>query len=72
MEQSAGIKLTESMAMWPGAAVSGVYYSHPDSQYFVVGRLARDQVADYADRKGWTLGEAERWLSANLGYDPDD
>ncbi len=72
VEQSAGIKLTESMAMWPGAAVSGVYYSHPDSQYFVVGRLARDQVADYADRKGWTLAEAERWLSANLGYDPDD
>ncbi len=72
VEQSAGIKLTESMAMWPGAAVSGFYYSHPDSQYFVVGRLARDQVADYADRKGWTLGEAERWLSANLGYDPDD
>jgi 5-methyltetrahydrofolate--homocysteine methyltransferase len=72
VEQSAGIQLTESMAMWPGASVSGVYYSHPDSQYFVVGRLARDQVADYADRKGWTLGEAERWLSANLGYDPDD
>ena len=72
VEQSAGIKLTESMAMWPGAAVSGVYYSHPDSQYFVVGRLARDQVEDYAERKGWTLGEAERWLSANLGYDPDD
>jgi 5-methyltetrahydrofolate--homocysteine methyltransferase len=72
VEHSAGIKLTESMAMWPGAAVSGVYYSHPDSQYFVVGRLARDQIEDYADRKGWTLGEAERWLSANLGYDPDD
>ncbi len=72
VEQSAGIKLTESMAMWPGAAVSGVYYSHPESQYFVVGRLARDQVEDYADRKGWTLAEAERWLSANLGYDPDD
>ena len=72
VEESAGIKLTESMAMWPGAAVSGFYYSHPDSQYFVVGRLARDQVADYADRKGWTLAEAERWLSANLGYDPDD
>jgi 5-methyltetrahydrofolate--homocysteine methyltransferase len=72
VEESAGIRLTESMAMWPGAAVSGVYYSHPDSQYFVVGRLARDQVQDYAERKGWTLDEAERWLSANLGYDPDD
>ncbi|HET8959969.1 methionine synthase [Nocardioides sp.] len=72
VEESVGIKLTESMAMWPGAAVSGYYYSHPESQYFVVGRLARDQVEDYAKRKGWTLAEAERWLSANLGYDPDD
>ncbi len=67
-----GIELTESMAMWPGASVSGVYYSHPQAQYFVVGRLGRDQVADYAERKGWTLAEAERWLSPNLGYDPDD
>ena len=69
---TAGIELTESMAMWPGASVSGWYFSHPQSQYFVVGRLARDQVADYARRKGWTLPEAEKWLSANLGYDPDD
>ncbi len=67
-----GIELTESMAMWPGASVSGWYFSHPQSQYFVVGRLARDQVADYAERKGWTLPEAERWLSPNLGYDPED
>jgi 5-methyltetrahydrofolate--homocysteine methyltransferase len=67
-----GIELTESMAMWPGASVSGVYYSHPQSQYFVVGRLGRDQVADYAGRKGWTQAEAERWLSPNLGYDPED
>ena len=71
-EQAAGITLTESMAMWPGASVSGWYFSHPQSQYFVVGRLGRDQVADYAERKGWTLAEAERWLSPNLGYDPDD
>jgi 5-methyltetrahydrofolate--homocysteine methyltransferase len=71
-ESATGIRLTESMAMWPGASVSGVYYSHPQSQYFVVGRLGRDQVADYAERKGWTLGEAERWLSPNLGYDPED
>ena len=49
--------------MWPGASVSGWYFSHPQSQYFVVGRLGRDQVADYAERKGWTLAEAERWLS---------
>jgi 5-methyltetrahydrofolate--homocysteine methyltransferase len=68
----AGIELTESMAMWPGAAVSGWYFSHPQSQYFVVGRLAQDQVADYARRKGWTLQEAERWLAPNLGYNPED
>nr|WP_284535608.1 methionine synthase [Nocardioides sp. T2.26MG-1] len=67
-----GIELTDGMAMWPGAAVSGWYFSHPQSQYFVVGRIGRDQVADYAERKGWTLAEAERWLSPNLGYDPDD
>jgi 5-methyltetrahydrofolate--homocysteine methyltransferase len=72
VEASTGIQLTESMAMWPGASVSGFYFSHPESQYFVVGRLGRDQVADYAERKGWTLAEAERWLSANLGYDPED
>ncbi|WP_366145729.1 methionine synthase [Nocardioides sp.] len=67
-----GIELTDGMAMWPGAAVSGWYFSHPQSQYFVLGRIGRDQVADYAERKGWTLAEAERWLSPNLGYDPDD
>jgi 5-methyltetrahydrofolate--homocysteine methyltransferase len=72
VEKNVGIELTDSMAMWPGASVSGWYFSHPQSQYFVVGRLGRDQVADYADRKGWTLREAERWLSANLGYDPED
>src|SRR5690606_13232726 len=72
VEERAGIQLTESLAMWPGAAVSGWYFSHPQSQYFVVGRLARDQVAEYAERKGWTLAEAERWLSPNLGYDPED
>ncbi|GAB3788801.1 methionine synthase [Nocardioides ungokensis] len=72
VQANTGIELTESMAMWPGAAVSGWYFSHPQSQYFVVGRLGRDQVADYAERKGWTLAEAERWLSPNLGYDPED
>ncbi|MEE6139080.1 methionine synthase [Mycobacterium sp. 050128] len=70
--QRSGIELTESMAMWPGAAVSGWYFSHPQSQYFVIGRLAQDQVADYAKRKGWTLAEAERWLGPNLGYNPED
>ncbi|HWJ83530.1 MAG TPA: methionine synthase [Nocardioides sp.] len=72
VQDNTGIELTESMAMWPGAAVSGFYFSHPESQYFVVGRLGRDQVADYAGRKGWSLAEAEKWLSPNLGYDPDD
>nr|WP_137291869.1 methionine synthase [Nocardioides dongxiaopingii] len=72
VEAATGITLTESMAMWPGASVSGWYFSHPQSQYFVVGRLGRDQVADYAARKGWTVAEAERWLSPNLGYEPED
>ena len=72
VKERTGIELTESMAMWPGAAVSGWYFSHPQSQYFVVGRLAQDQVADYARRKGWTLVEAERWLAPNLGYNPED
>ena len=72
VRERTGIELTESMAMWPGASVSGLYFSHPQSQYFVVGRLAQDQVADYARRKGWTLVEAERWLAPNLGYNPED
>ncbi|WP_410055482.1 methionine synthase [Phycicoccus sp. M110.8] len=72
VKEKTGIELTESMAMWPGASVSGWYFSHPESQYFVVGRLGRDQVEDYAGRKGWTLAEAERWLSPNLGYIPED
>ena len=71
VETNTGIELTESMAMWPGASVSGLYYSHPEARYFVVGRLGPDQVADYARRKGWTMAEAERWLAPNLGYDPE-
>jgi 5-methyltetrahydrofolate--homocysteine methyltransferase len=67
-----GVELTDSMAMWPGASVSGWYFSHPQSQYFVVGRVGRDQVEEYARRKGWTLPEAERWLAPNLGYEPED
>ena len=66
-----GIELTEGMAMYPTAAVSGWYYSHPDSQYFVVGRLDKQQVADYAKRKGWSMADAERWLAPNLDYDPE-
>jgi 5-methyltetrahydrofolate--homocysteine methyltransferase len=69
--KNAGIELTESFAMYPTAAVSGWYFSHPDSQYFVVGRLTKEQVEDYAKRKEWTLAEAERWLAPNLDYDPE-
>ena len=70
VDNAAGITLTESYAMWPGAAVSGFYYSHPDSHYFGVGKVERDQVEDYALRKGWTVTEAERWLAPVLNYDP--
>jgi 5-methyltetrahydrofolate--homocysteine methyltransferase len=72
VEKNTGITLTESMAMWPGASVSGFYYSHPQSQYFVVGRIGKDQVEDYAARKGMSLSEAERWVSPNHGYEPED
>ncbi|HUS23908.1 MAG TPA: methionine synthase [Candidatus Binatia bacterium] len=71
-ERNAGIRLTESFAMWPAAAVSGWYFSHPQAQYFVVGRIQQDQVADYARRKGWDLKTAERWLAPNLAYEPED
>jgi 5-methyltetrahydrofolate--homocysteine methyltransferase len=69
-EKATGLKLTESFAMWPAAAVSGLYFSHPDSRYFGVGKIGRDQVQDYAARKGWSLDEAERWLAPILNYDP--
>jgi 5-methyltetrahydrofolate--homocysteine methyltransferase len=69
-ERRAGVKLTESYAMWPGSSVSGFYLSHPESRYFGTGRIERDQVVDYARRKGWTLAEAERWLAPILNYDP--
>jgi 5-methyltetrahydrofolate--homocysteine methyltransferase len=68
---NAGIELTESFAMYPASAVSGWYFSHPDSQYFVVGRVTKEQVEDYAKRKNWTLQETERWLAPNLDYDPE-
>ena len=67
----AGMSLTESFAMLPTAAVSGYYFSHPQSQYFVVGRVSKEQVEDYARRKGATLAQAERWLASNLDYDPE-
>jgi 5-methyltetrahydrofolate--homocysteine methyltransferase len=65
-----GMALTESYAMTPAASVSGIYLAHPEVRYFSVGRVARDQVADYAARKGLSLAEAERWLRPNLGYEP--
>jgi 5-methyltetrahydrofolate--homocysteine methyltransferase len=65
-----GVTLTESFAMWPGASVCGLYFSHPDSHYFGVGKIERDQVEDYAARKGWSIAEAERWLAPVLNYDP--
>ncbi len=68
-ERATGIKLTESYAMMPAAAVSGLYFSHPESHYFGVGKIERDQVEDYANRKGWPVPEAERWLAPILNYD---
>ena len=69
-EKEIGITLTESFAMWPGASVSGLYFSHPESAYFGVGRIDRDQVEDYAKRKGWSVAECEKWLAPLLSYDP--
>jgi 5-methyltetrahydrofolate--homocysteine methyltransferase len=69
-EREIGMRLTESFAMWPGASVCGLYFSHPESHYFGVGKIERDQVEDYAKRKGWTVEEAERWLAPVLNYDP--
>ncbi|MEJ2692280.1 MAG: methionine synthase, partial [Candidatus Thiodiazotropha sp.] len=71
VKENTGIWLTESMAMVPTAAVSGLYYSHPESRYFTVGKLNPDQVADYAERKGMPLSEVERWLAPNLAYEAD-
>ena len=69
-ERQTGVRLTESFAMWPGASVCGFYFSHPESYYFGVGKIERDQVEDYAKRKRWTLAEAEKWLGPILNYDP--
>ncbi|WP_420564250.1 methionine synthase [Thalassobaculum sp.] len=71
-ETQAGVKLTESFAMWPAASVSGWYFSHPDARYFGLGRIERDQVEDYARRKGMSVEEVERWLAPSLAYDPEE
>ena len=72
VEESIGVNLTETYAMVPSASVSGWYFSHPEARYFGVGRLGRDQVEDYARRKGWSVEDAERWLAPNLGYTPTE
>ena len=69
VEENAGIKLTESFAMWPGSSVSGLYFAHPESKYFAVGKLGRDQLQDYHVRKGMTLSEVEKWLGPYLNYE---
>ena len=69
VEKNTGMLLTESFAMWPGSSVSGLYFAHPKSRFFSLGKIDRDQVEDYAARKGMTLAEAERWLSQNLVYE---
>jgi 5-methyltetrahydrofolate--homocysteine methyltransferase len=72
VEAAIGLQLTESYAMYPTAAVSGFYYSHPEAKYFAVGKIDRDQLASYAERKEMTISVAERWLAPNLGYDPHE
>jgi 5-methyltetrahydrofolate--homocysteine methyltransferase len=69
VEAKIGMTLTESYAMWPGSSVSGIYFAHPESRYFVLGKIEKDQVVEYAERKGWDLREAERWLGPNLNYE---
>ena len=70
VEKKAGIQITENFAMWPGSSVSGLYFAHPQSKYFAVGKIERDQVLDYQARKGMTLAEVERWLGPYLNYEP--
>ena len=69
-QKNTGMLLTESFAMWPGSSVSGLYFAHPESRYFSLGKIDRDQVDDYSRRKGMSVAEVERWLSPNLNYDP--
>jgi 5-methyltetrahydrofolate--homocysteine methyltransferase len=70
VQAKTGMLITESFAMWPGSSVSGLYFAHPESRYFSLGKIDRDQVADYAERKGMSVAEVERWLGQNLNYDP--
>jgi len=68
VEKNIGVELTESLAMYPGSAVSGFYYSHPQSKYFGLGKIAKDQIEDYVQKRGVSIEEAERWLSPALNY----
>jgi len=68
VEAATGMKLTESFAMWPGSSVSGLYFAHPEARYFSLGKIDRDQVRDYSQRKSWSVEETERWLGPNLNY----
>jgi 5-methyltetrahydrofolate--homocysteine methyltransferase len=70
VQANTGMLITESFAMWPGSSVSGLYFAHPESRYFSLGKIDRDQVADYSQRKGMSVAEVERWLGQNLNYDP--
>jgi 5-methyltetrahydrofolate--homocysteine methyltransferase len=70
VQANTGMLITESFAMWPGSSVSGLYFAHPESRYFTLGKIDRDQVADYSERKGMSVAEVERWLGQNLNYDP--
>jgi 5-methyltetrahydrofolate--homocysteine methyltransferase len=70
VQANTGMVITESFAMWPGSSVSGLYFAHPESRYFSLGKIDRDQVADYHERKGMSVAEVERWLGQNLNYDP--
>jgi 5-methyltetrahydrofolate--homocysteine methyltransferase len=72
VQANTGMLITESFAMWPGSSVSGLYFAHPESRYFSLGKIDRDQVADYSERKGMTVAEVERWLGQNLNYDPGE
>jgi len=71
VEAATGMKLTESFAMWPGSSVSGIYFAHPESRYFSLGKIDRDQVKDYSLRKSWSVAETERWLGPNLNYEAE-
>ncbi len=71
VQQNTGMEITESFAIWPGSSVSGIYFAHPESRFFSLGKIDRDQVADYQRRKGMHLAEVERWLGPNLAYDPE-